>query len=78
MKIELKIGTDDEECAIHELYINDAEVLHIQSLSDCPEDAIIERDLISGDDIISYIKLGHDAAKNGEELEIIYSELSEE
>ena len=42
----------------------------IQSLSECPEDAIIGRDLIDGDDLISFIKLGYKAGKEGFELNI--------
>lgn len=35
-----------------------------------PEDAIIGRDLMDGNDIIKFIKLGYEAGKKGEVLEI--------
>lgn len=55
---------------VHELFINDEKVQEIRDLSECPEDAHIGRDLIDGNDIIGYIKLGYEAGKNNEELEI--------
>lgn len=78
MDIILKIGEDSNGLEIHSLEINGDEVQYIQDLSDCPEDAHIGRDLIDGNDIISYIQLGYNAAKNGEELNITYEDLEEE
>lgn len=70
MKIRLNVSTDYDGNEIHDLFINDKEDLSIRSLSECPEDAIIGRDLIDGNQIIDYIQMGYDAAKRGEELEI--------
>ena len=48
MKIEIKDYTES-----HEMYINDKEVLSVYSLSECPEDAIIGRSLVSCYDVIN-------------------------
>jgi hypothetical protein len=77
MYIELKIGSDCNSSPIHELCINRKGMVTIQDLSECPEDAHIGRDLVDGHDIIRYIKMGYEAGKNGEDLDIIESELEE-
>lgn len=78
MKIELKEGEDYNSSPIHELYINDKNYVRIHDLGECPEDANIGRDLIDGNDLIKYIKLGYEAGKNGELLEFVYSKLGDE
>jgi hypothetical protein len=70
MKIILKIGQCSDDSPRHIVVINGVEKYSVQSLSDCPEDAIIGRDLISGKQIISAIRMGYEAGKSGEELEI--------
>lgn len=70
MKITLYTSTDSNDLDRHRLDINGETAENIQDLSDCPEDAHIGRDLIDGYDIIKYIELGYEAAKNGEILEI--------
>lgn len=77
MVVELKIGSDYNSLEIHELIINGKESARIQDLSDCPEDAHIGRDLIDGRDIIKFIRMGYEAGKAGEELEISESKLEE-
>jgi hypothetical protein len=37
-------------------------------LSECPEDAILERDLSYAYDAVEFFKLGFEAAKSGEEV----------
>lgn len=77
MKVELKEGTDYNSMEVHELYINGEIWDRIQDLSECPEDAHIGRDLVDGNDIIKYIEMAYNAGKNGEKLEIIYSDLDD-
>lgn len=70
MKIELIEETDREDYVRHELRINEKYYHSIGALCECPEDAIIGRSLVDGNDLIAAIKLGYDAAKNGEILDI--------
>lgn len=44
--------------------------LSVGPLCECPEDAIIGRDLVSCEDIANFMRLAYDAAKNGERLTI--------
>jgi hypothetical protein len=41
--------------------------IHVGPLYDCPEDAIIGRDLISCDEILSFMQLAYKTGKDGEE-----------
>jgi hypothetical protein len=78
MKIVLKVSVDKTDYTeTHKLIIDEKEYEYIYSLSECPEDAIIGRDLIDGGDIIKYIKMGFEAAKAGEELDIQTVEVTE-
>jgi hypothetical protein len=70
MKITLNTSMDSNDSPRHRLVINGKEDVVIQDLGECPEDAHIGRDLVDGSDIIKYIKMGYEAAKNGEDLEI--------
>ena len=70
MDIVLKTSTDSNDLPRHNLHINGKQAAFIQDLSDCPENAHIGRDLIDGKDIIKFIKMGYEAAKAGEELNI--------
>ena len=70
MKILLEVSMDCNDLPKHNLKVDGKSVAFIQDLSDCAEDAHIGRDLIDGNDIIKFIKMGFDAAKNGEELEV--------
>lgn len=78
MKVELKVGKDWNDLPKHVLLINDKQMEYIQDLSDCPEDAHIGRDLIDGNDIIHYIRLGYEAGLLKEGLELIETKLNED
>jgi len=52
------------------LYVDTDERLGVYDLSECPEDAIIGRDLVDCDDIAKYIKMGAMLAREGFELVI--------
>ena len=69
MKIKIIIGENDLG-ERHIMQVNGKETYRIQGLCECPEDAIIGRDLIDAFDLLNAIKLGYAAGKNGEELEI--------
>lgn len=66
MKILFKTAEDSDGFARHEVVINDNTTIRIHSLCDCPEDAIIGRDLIDGGQIIRYMKMAYEAGANGE------------
>lgn len=72
MVVRLEIGQDSNGSPIHTLYIDDKEVECIRDLGESPEDAHIGRDLLDGNDIIKYIKMGYQAADGGRELFIEY------
>ncbi len=69
-KIELVIvrdgyGSDYSHTVMH----NGKEVGMSRDLSECPEDAILGRDLFTGREMISLIKLGYALGKAGVEVE---------
>ena len=71
MKITLQIYENKYNGhSAHEVLIDEKHKWSIHSLSECPEDAIIGRDLIDGNDLIAAIKLGYEAAKRGDTLDI--------
>lgn len=79
MKVLLTVGRCSyDKTKTHIVSVDGKEKYSIQSLSECPEDAIIGRDLIDGENIIEAIKLGYEAGKRGEELEISKETESEE
>lgn len=68
-KIILKVVTEDEDYyTTQTLFANDQSIASVSDLSECPEDAIIGRDLVDCNDIKSWIKYGYDVAKRGDEL----------
>ncbi len=79
MRIEYKLGEDDDGYTHDsmEVFIKDNRVYsnHVYPLTDCPEDAIIGRDLVSCYDIIKAMEIAYNAGKNGEEW--IYTEIED-
>lgn len=60
---------DDVIC--QELYDGDTELLFVHNLNECPEDAIIGRDLFTATDCARAIKYGIELAKQGyDDIEI--------
>lgn len=47
------------------IWDGDAEKFTVVNLSECPEDAIIERDLFNAKDYLEAVKYGIELAKNG-------------
>lgn len=78
MKVILTTKTDSDYNTKHKLKVEDGRDWNIYPLSECPEDAIIGRSLIDGHDLIAAMKLGYDAAKRGESLDIEEIEQTEE
>ncbi len=71
MKILIKTRTNSEDLGIETMFIEDKKVLRICPLCENPEDAIIERDLTSCQDIVVFMKKAYEAGKNGEDFEVI-------
>ena len=59
------------------LEIDGEHMITIRPLCECPEDAIVGRDLVDCKDIARYIKLGFEAGKRNEELIIEEGEYRE-
>ena len=70
MKVTIKKSNDYNKDERQEVLINDEEEWTISSLCECPEDAIIGRSLIDGSDLLRAIRLGWEAGKSGEALEV--------
>lgn len=66
--IRVETETDKDYYTRQTLYANDSEIAYVSDLSECPEDAIIGRDLVDCSDIKRWIEYGYDAAKRGDEL----------
>lgn len=67
MKVKL-VETEEDWDVSHEVLVDGKSIASISSLSECPEDAIIGRDLLDGNDVVGYIEMGYEAGKRGEEL----------
>jgi hypothetical protein len=78
MIIEVKIWEDSDCCQHQEMIIDGKESVSVHPLSECPEDAIIERDLVSCTDIVTFMQLAYNAGKNGEEFNYFTSEGEQE
>lgn len=66
--IRVETGTDEYYYTSQTLFANDEKIASVTDLTDCPEDAIIGRDLVDCNDIKDWIKYGYDASKRGDEL----------
>lgn len=83
MKVIITYGTDNYLDLSHE----EMEVLNdngekiaqrsVYPLCECPEDAILERDLVGCFDIFKFMQLAYEAGKNGESLELVKREETE-
>ena len=73
---------DDYLGVIHSqnMYSKDRKMgYYVQSLTDCPEDAIIGRDLVSAEEIINYIKFGMKLAQEGyTKIQVEYADTPDE
>ena len=69
MQIEVLWKEDEDFLTSEQLFINGERKETVFPLCECPEDAIIGRDLISCQDIVKYMKLAYEAGKADERLE---------
>jgi hypothetical protein len=70
MKIEIAIGTNRDELAYQEMFIDGNERLGVYPLNECPEDAIIGRGLVSCSQIAEFMREAYEAGKRGEEFTV--------
>lgn len=68
MNIEIQKSTNSEDLEIQVMIINGVIRLSVHPLCDCPEDAIIGRDLISCEAIASFMKEAYEAGSRGEQF----------
>jgi|WetSurMetagenome_2_1015567.scaffolds.fasta_scaffold12484_6 hypothetical protein len=68
MKITLNVTKAYHQC--HEVLIDGLPLVEIYDLNESPEDAIIGRGLVDGDDIIRFMKLAYEAGKKQEEFQV--------
>jgi len=61
---------------IQGMKINGTKVLHVALLCEYPEDAIIERDLVSCEQVTGFMKEVYDAGRRGEKLTIAWERAS--
>lgn len=67
LKLKLMEKIDDyDECYFQELWSEDEKVHYsVSNLWECPEDATIDRDLVSAYEIVNFIELGMKLAEKG-------------
>ncbi len=68
MRIVIKTRVGRDELQRQRMDIDGVQRLHVGPLCECPEDAIIERDLVSCDDVVKYMVEAHAAGLRGEEM----------
>lgn len=80
MKIVITVSTDSDYYESEAMTIDGKDSVSVHPLCECPEDAIIGRDLISCQEIAELMKKAYTAGKNGEkfEVEVIESNPDEE
>ncbi len=70
MKINIYTRTGRDELQRQRMEIDGKVRKHVHPLSECPEDAIIERDLTSCDEIAAFMVEAHAAGARGEAMEV--------
>lgn len=78
MKITLRSGQDSEGLQREDMDIDGEHALYVGPLCECPEDAIIGRDLVSCRDVIDFMEQAHAAGARGESFDITIEELEED
>lgn len=71
MKVKIRYGVNCDDLEWQEMWVNNRNALDVYPLCECPEDAIIGRDLVSCDDVLELMQEAYKAGKNGEELLVI-------
>lgn len=76
--MELKIITLEDDYRIRQKLIKDGEVVYsVSDLSECPEDAIVGRDLVSCEELLEIVKK-FNGEKIPENVEIVVTKTWEE
>lgn len=70
MKIEIIQDENSDGALCEEMKIDDKSVLCVFPLYECPEDASLERSMLSCSQVADYMQRAYDAGKSGEEFEI--------
>lgn len=70
MKITVKQRENGDYGLSETMLINGEEVLTVAPLCECPEDAIIERDLVSCSEVARFMKRAWAAGRRGEDFSI--------
>lgn len=70
MKIKVIEGTNSDQAIWQRMLINGEEALSVYPLYECPEDAIIGRDLVSCSEVVGFMRRAYEAGKNEEEFGI--------
>jgi hypothetical protein len=66
MKIVITIGHNSNDCETQKMTIDGRESLSVYPLSECPEDAILERSLVTCEDVVKFMKQAYEAGEKGE------------
>ena len=70
MNIKVAYGTFDSLDSWEQMFIDGKDELFVTDLSECPEDAIIGRDLVSCQKVVQYMIMAYEAGKRGELLKV--------
>jgi hypothetical protein len=70
MKIKVIEGTNSDNAIWQRMLINGEEALSVYPLYECPEDAIIGRDLVSCNEVVNFMRQAYEAGKNGDEFSL--------
>lgn len=79
MDIEIKCWKDPEMCVgdAESMKINGKHRLSVGDLTECPEDAIIGRDLVDCRQVSRFMAEAHEAGTKGEQLNIKITEIED-
>lgn len=77
MQLVFKYFSGDECDSVEAVYVNGAHFISQMELTDCPEDAVFGRRLMSPYDMESVIKAAYAAGVAGDELSIEYEEVTD-
>lgn len=72
MKVKIVHTQSKWGYSIETMYFDGKEQKVVRDLSDCPEDAVIGRDLVDCHDLYLYMEKGYQLALAGETLELEY------
>jgi len=75
MEVKVIVEKDWNDQDKHTIQIDGYKHDTIGALCECPEDAIIGRDLIAGHEILMYMRKAYEAGKNGEKFIELWEEV---